>query len=123
MGESILSQTNTSISSSFKKERKRSKNTSYPCDRTYPMGLKRLLKSRRTPNRLHEVYTLLECNQGWFSAEEINHELGYIKRTLQGILNKLVEKKIVKKTRSLKDARITLFAAVPVNEVLVFVKQ
>ena len=87
------------------------------------MGVKRLLKSRRTPNRLHEVYTLLECNRGWFSAEEINHELRYVKRTLQGILNKLVEKKIVKKTRSLNDARITLFAAVPVNEILVLIKQ
>jgi DNA-binding MarR family transcriptional regulator len=85
----------------------------------YPEKLQNFLRSRRTPNRLHEVYALLECNRGWFSAEEINLKLGYVKRTLQGILNKLVEKKIVKKTRSLKDARITLFAAIPVEEIIV----
>jgi DNA-binding MarR family transcriptional regulator len=79
-----------------------------------------LLSSRRKPNKLLEVYTLLENNAGWLSAEEINAEINYVKRTLQGILNKLVERKAVKKTRSLSDARVTLFSAIPVEKILMF---
>ncbi|MHA2059168.1 MAG: MarR family transcriptional regulator, partial [Candidatus Ranarchaeia archaeon] len=70
------------------------------------------LKSRRKPNRLMEVYQLLLRPRSWTSAGELNDSLKYVKRTLQGTLNRLVELGLVKKTRSLDDARITLFRAI-----------
>ncbi|MHA1840076.1 MAG: hypothetical protein ACTSVM_00015 [Candidatus Ranarchaeia archaeon] len=84
----------------------------------YPPALMKLLYSRRRPNRLLEVYSMLESKAGWYSAEEINKNVKYVKRTLQGILNKLVEKKLVKKTRSLSDARVTLFCAVSIEDAM-----
>lgn len=82
----------------------------------YPVNVQHLLRSRRRPNRLLEIYAFLERKQGWYSAEDINREVHYVKRTLQGILNKLVERNLIRKTRSLDDARITLFSAVSVEE-------
>jgi len=56
-----------------------------------------LLKSKRKPNRLLEVYRLLLKPITWVSAEDLNKNLRYVKRTLQGTLNRLVTLGLVKK--------------------------
>ena len=81
-------------------------------DSAIPPRVRSLLRSRRKPNRSIEVYQLLMKPITWVSAGELNRRLKYVKRTLQGTLNRLVELGLVKKTRSLDDARITLFRAI-----------
>ena len=77
-----------------------------------PLRVRSLLRSRRKPNRSMEVYQLLLKPITWMSAGDLNASLKYVKRTLQGTLNRLVDLGLVKKTRSLNDARITLFMAI-----------
>ena len=81
-------------------------------DSAIPPRVRGLLRSRRKPNRSIEVYQQLMKPITWVSAGELNRHLKYVKRTLQGTLNRLVELGLVKKTRSLDDARITLFRAI-----------
>ncbi|MHA2407197.1 MAG: MarR family transcriptional regulator [Candidatus Ranarchaeia archaeon] len=92
--------------------KRRKQTTNHQARTDVPNRVRKLLKSRRKPNRLMEVYQLLLKPISWVSAGDLNSSLKYVKRTLQGTLNRLVELGLVKKTRSLSDARITLFRAI-----------
>ena len=74
-----------------------------------PKDVINLLKKRRKTDRLLEVYHLLLNSDDWISSDELNKELKYVKRTLQSVLNTLADLGLIRKTRSLRDTRITVF--------------
>ncbi|MHA1917783.1 MAG: hypothetical protein ACTSUV_05670 [Candidatus Ranarchaeia archaeon] len=74
-----------------------------------PKKVINLLKKRRKTDRLLEVYYLLLNSDDWISSDALNKELKYVKRTLQSLLNTLTDLGLLRKTRSLKDTRVTVF--------------
>ncbi len=109
-GESLTCSGSISWAKRLRSKRKETSN--HEGRKLIPPEIHKLLSSRRKPNRLLEVYRLLLAPVTWVSAGDLNKKLKYVKRTLQGTLNRLVDLGLVKKTRSLQDARITLFRAI-----------